>query len=366
MRITFVLPHAGPAGGIRVIAIYAQRLRQRGHEVTVVSTPRKKPPFRRQIRQLLTEGKWPWQGPGVSHFDGVNIDHRVIDRLRPIVDSDVPDADVVIATWWETAEWVWQLSPSKGVKIHFMQDYEIWAGQIDRVDATCRLPMPKITTAQWLVNLLREKFNFTDVTIAPNAVDLERFHAIPRDKQPTPTVGFTYTSFRNKGCDIAIAACEQARLKIPNLKVVSFGSSEISRDLRLPAGAQFYHNAPDEQLREIYAMCDAWLFGTRVEGFGLPILEAMACRTPVIGTPAGVAPEMLSKGGGILVPHEDPASMARAIEQIAQMDGPSWREMSDKAYMTVSRYSWNDATDIFEGALRRAVEGSRLASKVTA
>lgn len=366
MRITFVIPHAGSAGGIRVIAIYAQRLRQRGHEVTVVSTPRKGIPFHRKLRQLVTTGKWPAPKRGVSHFDGVDVSHHVIDRWRPVVDSDVPDADVVIATWWETAEWVWKLSPSKGLKIHFMQDYEIWNGQVERVDATCRLPMPKITTAQWLVNLLRDKFNFTDVTIAPNAVDLQRFHAPPRHKQLKPTVGFTYTSFRNKGCDIVIAACEQARLKIPDLKIVSFGSSKLNPDLPLPAGAQYFHNAPDDQLREIYAMCDAWLFGTRVEGFGLPILEAMACRTPVIGTPAGVAPEVLPKGGGILVPHEDPASMARAIEQIAKMDGPGWREMSDKAYMTVSRYSWDDATDIFEGVLRRAFEASRLASKVTA
>ncbi len=39
MRVTFVLPHAGMAGGIRVLAIYAGRLHQRGHDVTVVSIP---------------------------------------------------------------------------------------------------------------------------------------------------------------------------------------------------------------------------------------------------------------------------------------------------------------------------------------
>jgi len=44
----------------------------------------------------------------------------------------------------------------------------------------------------------------------------------------------------------------------------------------------------------------------------LPILEAMACRTPVIGTPAGPAPELLGAGGGILVRPEDPADMAMA------------------------------------------------------
>ncbi|MGC8714943.1 MAG: glycosyltransferase [Leptodesmis sp.] len=53
-------------------------------------------------------------------------------------------------------------------------------------------------------------------------------------------------------------------------------------------------------MRDYYSACDAWLFPSRYEAVGLPILEAMACRTPVIGTPAGIAPEMLSDGAGIL------------------------------------------------------------------
>ena len=63
-----------------------------------------------------------------------------------------------------------------------------------------------------------------------------------------------------------------------------------------------------------------WLFGAREEGFELPILEAMACRTPVLGTPAGAALELLVDGAGILVPREDPDAMARAIVEVCQME----------------------------------------------
>jgi glycosyltransferase involved in cell wall biosynthesis len=367
MRITFVIPHAGSAGGIRVIAIYAERLKRRGHQVTVVSTPRREPTLKQKLGTLLREGRWPRPKPrGVSHFDHVDVTHHVIDRWRPVVDGDVPDADVVVATWWETAAWVWKLSPVKGVKVHFMQDYEIWNGFVDRVDATCRLPMPKITTAGWLVKLLAERFDFTDVAVAPNAVDLERFNAPPRQKQAVPTVGFTYTPFRNKGTDITLAACERVRQRIPELKIVSFGSSKLSDSLPMPQGAVYHHCAPDEKLKEIYASCDAWLFGTRIEGFGLPILEAMACRTPVIGTPAGAAPDLLPKGGGILVPHEDPAAMAQAIEQVCRMDNQRWEEMSNKAWETVSRYTWEDATTLFETALRKAYERTKGTVAVSA
>ncbi len=104
----------------------------------------------------------------------------------------------------------------------------------------------------------------------------------------------------------------------------------------------------------LYASCDAWLFASRCEGFGLPILEAMACRTPVIGTPVGAAPELLAAGGGRLVAPQDPAAMARMIVDVARMDDAAWREMSRQAHHTASGYTWDDATDAFEAALRRA------------
>jgi len=94
---------------------------------------------------------------------------------------------------------------------------------------------------------------------------------------------------------------------------------------------------------------------SRTEGFGLPILEAMACRTPVIATPVGAAPELIGPGGGRLVANEDPASMAEAIVDIARMPEFDWSAMSDCAYETATRYTWDDATEAFERALERAM-----------
>jgi glycosyltransferase involved in cell wall biosynthesis len=360
VRINFVLPPDGLYGGIRVIAIYAQRLAMRGHHVTVVQPRHRSPTLRETFRSLKHRRalpKTPDQGP--SFFD--TYTHENLKRIKlphtgPITAADIPDGDIVVASWWETAEWVWSLPPSKGKKAHFMQDYEIWGGAVERVDATCRLPMPKIIIAKWVDKMLSERFDSEPLAYVPNAVDTELFSAPPRGKQAVPTVGFTYTPMRNKGADIAIAAIEQARNEIPDLKVVSFGASQPTNELPLPAGAEFSFRAPDKALAGIYGSCDAWLFGTRIEGFGLPILEAMACRTPVIGTPAGAAPELLAKAGGILVGMEDIAGMAREIVRVARMSDAEWRALSDKALQTASGYTWDDATDLFEAALKRVQE----------
>jgi glycosyltransferase involved in cell wall biosynthesis len=82
----------------------------------------------------------------------------------------------------------------------------------------------------------------------------------------------------------------------------------------------------------------------------------MACRTPVIGTPAGAAPELLADGVGVLVKPEDPEDMARAIEQICKLSESEWRTMSDAAYARATSYTWEEATDCFEAALHTAIQ----------
>jgi glycosyltransferase involved in cell wall biosynthesis len=359
MRVTFILPIFDLSGGNRAVATYADRLHRRGHEVFLVGLPPTPLSLLRRLKDWVRGRGWqaqPKQGP--SHCDSIEVPHHVLKRCRPVVDADVPDADVVIATWWETGEWVENLAPSKGVKVHFMQDYEIWGGPRDRVDATCRLPMPKILGAEWVGTLLRERFGVTDYTVIPYGVDMDLFHAPPRGKQLCPTVGLCYTAFRNKGTDISLKAVEIARQKVPDLRLVAFGGSPPRDDLPLPADCDYSLLVPNDRLRTIYARCDAWLFGTRIEGFGLPILEAMACRTPVIGTPAGAAPELIVQGGGYLVRPEDPEDMAAAIERLVSLSDTEWRAMSEAAYQTAARYTWDEATDLFEKALHAAVAGS--------
>src|SRR5438552_1849122 len=170
MRMTFVLPHAGISGGIRVVSTYARLLRQRGHEVVVVSTPWI-PPGRRGkawkiVRQCLHFISASSEPLDPSHLDGLDVPHLRIYQQRPVTDGDVPDADVVIATWWETAEWVAAFSPRKGAKAYFIQGYETHNGpDAERLKATWRLPMHKIVVPQRLADVAREEFGDADVSL---------------------------------------------------------------------------------------------------------------------------------------------------------------------------------------------------------
>jgi len=356
MKITFILPALNLNGGTRVAAIYADRLAARGHDVMVVA-PRQKPPtLRRRVSSMVKKRRWLSYSPyDDTYFRSSRARIEILNADTAVTDTDVPDADIVIATWWKTAEWVNSLSSAKGLKFLFIQGYEIRddvpAGLTDRLKATWRLPLHKIVISEWLQEIARETFDTEPVALVPNGVDPVQFHAPPRRRQPIPTVGLMYSSLPFKGIDISLKAIAIARRKRPNLKVMAFGTTQPVPSLSLPKDTIYRRRPPQEDIREIYAGCDAWLFPSRNEGFGLPILEAMACRTPVVATPAGAAPELLAEGGGILVRPEDPQDMADAIENLFSMTDDQWQDLSDKAFATARRYSWADAANKFEAAL---------------
>ena len=99
---------------------------------------------------------------------------------------------------------------------------------------------------------------------------------------------------------------------------------------------------PTDELVRLYRRASLVVVPSRTEGFGLPAVEAMACGTPVVATAAGALPEVVSMGGGgILVPRDSPAALARGIDELA--DAPARRAALAKTARdrVVSQLSWD-------------------------
>ena len=358
LRITFVAPPAGMGGGIRVIAMYAKLLAEQGHSVVVVSQPAAPISLKQKFKSLLKQQGWPVRKPLTSHLDGLGLDHRVLAAHRPVTDSDVPDADVVIATWWETAEWVNALSARKGAKVYFIQHHEVFDYlPVERCRATYRLPLHKIVIAKWLASLMLDEYGDTAVDLVSNSVDHKQCFAPSRGKQVRPTLGFLYQDVPFKGIDVALAGIRLLREKYPELRVLCFGSNAPA-DLAAHADlVEFYESPPQENIRDIYGQCDVWVTASRSEGFNLPAMEAMACRTPVVATKTGWPEEAISNGvNGYLVDVDDVAGLVAGVSRILELDDVAWHEMSDAAFLTVADSTWTKSCAQFEAVLRRVCE----------
>jgi glycosyltransferase involved in cell wall biosynthesis len=357
MRITFILPSVSMGGGIRVVAIYAKALVERGHSVRLISVPPKPPAVGTRIKSIF-RGGGPSNPPVLSgsHLDGAGLDHQVLDCWRPVVDNDVPNGDVVVATWWRTAEWVMALSPSKGAKAYFIQGHEVFPHlPVERSRATYRMPLHKIVVAPWLKRIMGSEYGDQIVDVVPNSVDRGQFFAAKRGKQEIPTVGFNYATLHSKGLDVTLEAIRLVQERIPKLRTIAFGRQQPTPEMPLPEGAEHFVLPAQDSLRQIYARCDVWVTAGRTEGFGLPAMEAMACRTPVVST-QGVC----SGWDGIRVGVDDVVGFANGIEWVLSRSDEDWRKLSENAHAKSAANSWQKSAELFEAALEHACRRAEL------
>lgn len=327
------------------MATYARLLHERGHDVTVVSRDYIPPKgWKPLIKSLLGLHKNPSPTPTpLLNFLGKH--HRIVQHSDPVSEADVPDSDVVIATWWTTAKAVAKLPLSKGRKFYLLQDYEVFPHiPAERVVASYLLPLSKIAVSNYIRQEIETKHGIHGIGVVPNAVDLDQFTTPVRGRNDAFTVGFLYTRTSRKNIPLAIEAIRLARMRIPGLQAKVFGAQPVDDTLPLPSWVEYHTAPPQKDIPGIYAACDAWLFTSEKEGFGLPILEAMACRTPVLATHAGAAPDLIDGTNGTLLPAKAEA-FANEIQRFAEMPDTEWQRFSDAAHRTATSYTWQDATD---------------------
>lgn len=362
MKITFLMASDDLTGGVRVVATYARELIAQGHEVlAVVAAPLPAGGRRERLARWASAALPPWVGQTLlptrtranvvapappGHLQLMGIPLRRLHRPGPPTARDVPDADAIVATWWETALWMHRLPAAKGKRMHLIQGHEVWLGRTAEVHAALRLPNAKVVISEALKTTLQDALGpqSPPFTVIPNAIDPLQFNAPPRRRSATPTVGFVYSVSHIKGVDICTAACAQVRQTFPDLRVLSFGAKPPTDSATLPPGTQFHLRPEPSLLPELYAACDVWLFASRLDSFGLPMLEAMACRTPLVAVPMGAAEQLLTHGGGRLVPPESPQAMAEAVCDLLQMPEAQWQACSDQAWQRAHRHTWQDAT----------------------
>jgi glycosyltransferase involved in cell wall biosynthesis len=354
MKIAILMPHAGMAGGNRVIAIYAHQLIQRGHSVAVIAQPLPKPTVSNRIDRLIKHGSWKDTDKTAPYFKDLSVPLHVLESRRAVVDADVPDGDIVMATWWETAEWVSRLSDKKGAKVHFVQHHEIFPYlPVERCKQSYRLPLRKIVISKWLKEAMEQEYDQKNVALVPNSVDQNQFFGKLRGKQAIPTVGFLYSTVPFKAVDVSLKALEFTKRQIGSLRAVAFGAEPVSAELPLPEWVDYRQLPAQDELRNIYNQCDVWLCGSKSEGFHLPPLEAMACRCPVVSTQVGGPLDTVVEGqNGFLTDVDDSEALAAAMIKILQSSEGDWRRMSAMAFATAAAYTWQDAAILFEQALK--------------
>jgi glycosyltransferase involved in cell wall biosynthesis len=103
----------------------------------------------------------------------------------------------------------------------------------------------------------------------------------------------------------------------------------------------------------IYSMAKVFVYPTLYEGFGLPVLEAMACGVPVVTSNVSSLPEIVAEAG-LLVPPNDPQALAQAIQKILDDNALSLK-LRQAGPQRAAHFSWQRTAQLTLRAYQQAL-----------
>jgi glycosyltransferase involved in cell wall biosynthesis len=207
--------------------------------------------------------------------------------------------------------------------------------------------------------LLQQEYGISEkkIHIIPGGVDIERFQVNLTRQQARQTMGFPldrpilFTPRRlalRMGIDQLLQALVEVKHQVPDVWLAIAGKGTLrirleqqANELGLQNHVKFLGYVPDEQLPVAYQAADLTVVPSQsLEGFGLILLESLACGTPVLSTPVGGMPEVLRPFQPSLIT-ETPTSDALSTRLIELLTGkiPLPDRAACREY-AVSNYDW--------------------------
>jgi glycosyltransferase involved in cell wall biosynthesis len=330
MKIAFIEPHLKVFGGIRRIVEMANRLGDRGHDVTIFHSAGS-PCTWLECRARIAPGR------------------AVLDSTHDVVVYNDPEPEDMFLA---------RNARSKVTFYYVLHLYrrELLAGfhptiymgrnvRTRRLRACLRSRHAKLANASWVQRWLRERMGIESELLI-GGVNFDLFHPFSATRAPgaPPRVLASGDPREGKGTDTVRAAIGIVRREVPGAELVTYHGKGI----------------PQEEMAATYASADVFADASRnAGGWNNPVAEAMACRVPVACTQNGQVEDFAFDGATALMsPPSDAAALAANILRLIREPDTRVR-LEAAAYDRIRTFDWDTSIDRFEAIAAEHIEGSR-------
>ena len=201
-----------------------------------------------------------------------------------------------------------------------------------------------------LTNYNLSEWSSSNLTVIPNPVSFYPQESATLENHRIVCVGsLSY----NKGYDLLIDAWSKIASQHPSWSVHIYGKGDASiyQDIINQAGIQkqITFHAPVQDIASVYQQASLLVLPSRSEGFGMVLIEAMACGVPCVAFDCPCGPRDIIQDGknGFLVKPQDTAELAEKIEylikhpQLRKEMGIFAHDFTQKYHITTIASTWN-------------------------
>lgn len=167
----------------------------------------------------------------------------------------------------------------------------------------------------------------------------------------------------------AIEAVAQLKERGRRVKLVLAGSGKsfpeyfsqlrsLAAQLQVDTDVIFAGKVADDEIRDFYCACDAFLFPNENQTWGLAVLEAMACERPVLVSRGAAIHEILTDGkDALLFPARDPGALAQRIEMLVTQPARCAEIAAAGLQLVRTEYNWTRFAEKMMGVFKQTTAG---------
>jgi len=206
-----------------------------------------------------------------------------------------------------------------------------------------------ITPSEFVTKDFMKNYSNKTITVNPG-VDIQKFKP---DYSLKPVnrilfVGNLIKSEDYKGLGYLLESIKIIRKNIPDIKLIVVGEGDyrehyenLSKELGIEENIEFRGKLNREEIVKEYQNTNVLVLPSLMESFGMVLIEAMACKKPVIGTKVGGIPYVIDNNkNGLLVPPKDSKELARVITHILKNKKLA-KKMGESGYNKVKeKFNW--------------------------